>query len=195
MAPSKVSDTTEAPPAYGDAIVAAETNGTNGDNDVDLSAAFSNLRLHSQSGAQDVSVHLCLAHLKFLHTLHALKEDVGYTDGLWGLWDSRAGAEADAVFDEIKKTGMMPDSKEVDKEMLALSKIREKRWAIYVARAVDRYETWWKSLRGDMLQEEEMSFLAGERYMDFTSRGDQMVWTSLPPLGKSGKLLCLRCKY
>lgn len=189
MAPSKVPETNEAPPAYGEATVATEPTGANatGANDVDLSAAFSNLNLDSESGTRDVSVHSCLAHLKFLHALHALKEDVGYTDGLWGLWDSRAGVEADAVFDEIKKTGMVPESKEVDKEMLALSKIREKRWAIYVARAVDRYETWWKSLRGDMLQEEEMSLLAGDRYMDFTSRGDLMVWTSLPPLGESSK--------
>lgn len=27
----------------------------------------------------------CLAHLKLLSPLQALKEDVGYTDGLWGL--------------------------------------------------------------------------------------------------------------
>lgn len=189
MAPSKVPDASEAPPAYGEATAATETIDANATcaNDVDLSAAFSNLNLDSESGTRDVSVHSCLAHLKFLHALHALKEDVGYTDGLWGLWDSRAGVEAEAVFDEIKQTGMVPESKEVDKEMLALSKIREKRWAIYVARAVDRYETWWKSLRGDMLQEEEMSLLAGDRYIDFTSRGDLMVWTSLPPLGESSK--------
>ncbi|KAI1025293.1 hypothetical protein LB505_009619 [Fusarium chuoi] len=28
----------------------------------------------------------------------------------------------------------------------SLSKVREKRWALFVARAVDRYEAWWDSL-------------------------------------------------
>lgn len=72
----------------------------------------------------------CLAHLRLLYAFRRLREEVGYRDGLWGIADP----------------GEDPKAPEVPLE--TLSKLREKRWAIYLARAVDRYEAWWKTLGG-----------------------------------------------
>ena len=58
-----------------------------------------------------------------LSAFHALKEDVGFADGLFNLWDGRC-----------EKVGNVEE---------ALGKMREKRWALYVARAAERFEDWW----------------------------------------------------
>jgi Glycine-rich domain-containing protein-like len=69
----------------------------------------------------------CIAHLKFLTVLAHLREEISESDGLFGIRD----ASADAFGSEKQK---------------ALAKIREKRWGVYVARAVDRFESWFFSL-------------------------------------------------
>lgn len=38
----------------------------------------------------------CIAHLRLLHAFHSLKEDIGYSDGLFGLWDSAVRMEANS---------------------------------------------------------------------------------------------------
>ena len=137
----------------------------------ELSAAFSNLTL------PDVTVPFptadqCLAHLKLLNSFHTLKEDVGYTDGLFGLWDARC---------EIL------EGKERDE---ALAKTREKRWALYIARAVERFEVWWLKYLCSL---EESKRLEGKEmiktsvdYTLFMGKGRPRKWTTamLPPLGK-----------
>lgn len=154
---------------------------------VDLTAAFANLDVADHAGTKDVNVESTFAHLKLLHAIQDLKDDIGYTDGLFGLYDSKAGVTADAVFDDAKKSGTLPDAKvtDTDKEKLALSRIREKRWSIYVARAVDRYAAWWQSLGGERLREDVMSDPYDDRYAEVVNRGQIMKWTCLPPLGKS----------
>jgi hypothetical protein len=94
----------------------------------DLTAGFAKinltgLSLSSQAPPRTPEV---VAHLKLLHAFSNLKEDVGYKSGLFGL----------GIMNE--------DDEHADKELLA--KVREKRWAIYVARAVDRFEVWWKTV-------------------------------------------------
>lgn len=75
-----------------------------------------------------------LAHLKLLEALYALKDEVAYTDGLFGLFDNRAhGSEASVAGD--------PDA--TRRRLESLAAIREKRWLLYVARAALRYECWW----------------------------------------------------
>lgn len=66
----------------------------------------------------------CIAHLKLLTALHHLREEISETDGLFGIQDSQAD-----FFGSHQPTAKV--------------KIREKRWAVYVARAVDRFEKWW----------------------------------------------------
>lgn len=138
----------------------------------ELSAAFSNLYLPDIPG-RFPTAEQCLVHLKLLYSFHALKEDIGYADGLFGLWDERceilAREERDA----------------------ALAKMREKRWALYVARAVERFEVWWLK---HLCSLEECKRLEGKEmtnttlpYTHFMVLGVARKWTTamLPPIGKS----------
>lgn len=160
-----------------------------------LTAAFSNLSF-AASGRQEPQRDECLAHLKLLFAFQTLKEDVGYTNGLFDLWDSRAvnpdGSAAAAV-------PQGTDPREV------LAKVREKRWALYVARAVDRYERWWKAVQagavdaksewcvgsvgrqGRMLVESDFRSSTGLEYGRFTTSADRISWREdmLPPPGKT----------
>lgn len=61
----------------------------------------------------------CAAHLKLLAALADLRDSVANNDGLFGLYDSSADGFNDS-----------PNE--------ARARIREKRWAVYTARAVDR---------------------------------------------------------
>ncbi|OLN96095.1 Glycine-rich domain-containing protein 1-like protein 2 [Colletotrichum chlorophyti] len=67
-----------------------------------------------------------------------------------------------------------------------LVKLREKRWAVYVGRAVDRYVAWWRSFVPDMLREKDMVDPDEERKDRFEgfTRSEPMVWNAdmLPPL-------------
>lgn len=140
-----------------------------------LTAAFSSLRLSTQ---RDPDVDSCLAHLKLLFAIQTLKEEVGYTDGLWEIWDTRAGPKPDS-----EEAGSSKKSEDYVKDVL--SKLREKRWAVFLARAVDRYETWWMTLAGERLKEEDMK-IKSEKYLEFPDGGDDFPWTLdiLPPLGE-----------
>ncbi len=144
------------------------------------------LALAEDNSEQHVYVDSCVAHLKLLHAIQALKEDIGYTDGLWGLWDKRAeygdNDLDDGVSDIASTASMAPE----ERKKLILSKIREKRWALFVSRAVDRYESWWYSFEQEMLTENEMSTIESVRYIEFTTAGKPMMWIPkmLPPLGE-----------
>jgi hypothetical protein len=95
---------------------------------------------------------------------------IGYQDGLFGIEDGRSN-----------KVGL--DGEEIER---GESKLREKRWAIYLARAVHRYETWWKTLGGTPLQEVDMELVDCERYDRFPEVDIpmRMEWHELVPLGK-----------
>ncbi len=90
---------------------------------VGLNAGLRNLVL--DSGSSLPTVDLCIAHLKLLTAFHQLREDVATYDGLFGIEDKSVNS-ADP---ETRNT--------------LIAKCREKRWAIYVVRAVDRFERWW----------------------------------------------------
>ncbi|KAL8698090.1 MAG: hypothetical protein Q9201_006762 [Fulgogasparrea decipioides] len=94
----------------------------------DLTAAFS--ELHLLGNPAKPTPDQCLDHLKLLEAFHQLREDVATTDGLYGIHDSFVDA-------------IIPTEEETERAQLLL-KLREKRWAIYVTKAVWRYETWWK---------------------------------------------------
>ncbi|KAK4202939.1 hypothetical protein QBC40DRAFT_251640 [Triangularia verruculosa] len=119
------------------------------EDEVDFTAPFAGLSL-SNSGSNPTA-DTCLAHLKLLFAIQSLKEEVGYNDGLFGLWDSLVGP---VIVDEEKRRLA---GAEHDKTLETLSRIREKRWALFVARASERYEVWWKSLPGQrILSERDM---------------------------------------
>ena len=157
----------EAPPSYAvnDPV---NNDAPPGPSAEELNAAFANLKLSDTPPPFPTPDH-CLAHLKLISAFHVLKEDVGYTDGLFNLWDAKC---------EL-----------VDGRDEALARMREKRWALYVARAVERFEVWWLKV---LCQMENSQRLQGKemvannlRFMEFTRRGKVTKWTTsmLPPIG------------
>jgi len=76
---------------------------------------------------ETVSTDECIAHLKLIGTLADLRDVVSETDGAFGLWDITAPTTPE----------------ESNKRALAL--LREKRWSVFVARAVDRFESWFNA--------------------------------------------------
>lgn len=165
-----------------------------------LTAAFENLDL--TNAPVDPTVETCLAHLKLLAAIQWLKEDVGFTDGLWGLWDAHAGPidpvliarptkDKDVKAERDGEVESAMRERYRDKNLQTLSRIREKRWAVFVARAVDRYETWWKRLasatRDQRLTQRRIE-QSDPEYLSFPTDVEAvMVWTKdmLPPLGES----------
>lgn len=167
-----------APPSYGQPAGIAEppkysenapSTTTGGDPVDELNTSFASLKL-SQIPLEFPDADQCLAHLKLLSAFHALQEDIGYTDGMFGLWDAKCDMA------ENRDEG--------------LAKMREKRWALYIARAVERFEAWWLQVLCNMedcrrLESKEM-FEAVAKFAEFTKRGNVQTWTTsmLPPLGK-----------
>ncbi|KAM7184757.1 Protein of unknown function (DUF1399) domain containing protein [Rhypophila sp. PSN 637] len=146
---------------------------------VNLTAAFDNLNL--TGGPVHPTPETCLAHLKLLFAFQSMKEEIGYTDGLFGLWNSLAGPPENLKGLEEKT----PQERAQNKQLAALSRIREKRWALFVARAVERYEVWWKSMPAYPLTEQLMSENPSNYYTRFPiDAGHAMKWETnmLPPL-------------
>lgn len=139
----------------------------------EMNAAFANLNI-LENPTEFPTADQSLAHLKLLNAFYALKEDIGYTDGIFDLWDSRV---------EVYNL------ESVDRDK-ALAKTREKRWALFIARAVERFEEWWVNVlcrREDGRRLEGKEMLADNAmFTTFMYRGVVQKWTSamLPPLGK-----------
>lgn len=156
-------------PAASAALAAASTTEKKKAPAENITEAFSSLHLTDE--ALDLpNAETCLAHLKLLYAFRVLREDVGYTDGLWGVADPEEDPKAPEVPPAV------------------LSRLREKRWAVYLARAVDRYEAWWASLGGRELTIGDMEVEGSAAYgkFPFGGDGDGMVWDDnmLMPLGK-----------
>lgn len=156
----------DAPPAYTSAALSPETIG-------ELNAAFSSLDLASISDT--VTQDTCLAHLKLLHTFQNLKEDVGYTDGLWQIYNSRALVPNVPV-----------DGNEGENPERLLAMLREKRWALYLARAVDRYEAWWNTFPADPLREQDL-VENSPKFAGFVEYDSPQQLHYLPPIGKNAQ--------
>lgn len=121
------------------------------------------------------TVDTCLAHPKLLSAFDKLRRRMADYEGLWDIWNSRA--------QNANPSALNVDGRADD----ILAKLREKRWSIYVVRAVDRYEAWWQSFVPRMLLEDDMLATSStSAYESFTSTDQLMCWTTniLPPLGK-----------
>lgn len=160
-------DGNKIPPSY-DSTTQYETE--------ELNAAFVSLHLSEYPSDLPIADE-CLAHLKLLFVFRTLKEDVGYTDGLFGLWDTRCGKVDEK--DRVK----------------TLASIREKRWALYVARAVDRFQDWWTKVlcynKSRLQWKEMLTDSAG--FARFTEVQYRVNWEKkmLPPLGEYATYLLL----
>lgn len=118
-----------------------------------------------------VSPDQCVAHLKFLAVLADLRDSISNNDGLFGLFDSEAER--------------FPSSSNE-----AHARIREKRWAVYTARAVDRYTQWWFSCLPMSRPHVTMTDLENREYESIVDSSTQLVWSTdnMPPLGKMNAL-------
>ncbi|GKU07096.1 unnamed protein product [Fusarium langsethiae] len=156
------------------------------DQDLGIEAPFADLQI--DSAPHDPEPNVCLAHLRLLFAFEALKEDIGYHDGLFGIWDSRADGNI-----KVRENGDVEElptreeyTPDLEDKTKALSKLREKRWSLFVARAVDRYQTWWHSLPRDLssLTEDKMKDKDSYSFAQFVS-GPYVDWwktEALPPL-------------
>jgi hypothetical protein len=69
--------------------------------------------------------------LKLLEAFFQLREEVGNSDELFGIPNPDFGG------------ALATSASSQNDQALAQIKVREKRWAVYVARAVDRFYQWW----------------------------------------------------
>ena len=134
----------------------------------DLGSAFCSLKLSGLPPAFPKADH-CLAHLKLLRTFHALKDEIGNRNGLFNLWDWRC--------------------EKAENKHDAWAMMREKRWALYIARAVERFEDWWLKVLVHMepskrLEAKDMRS-TNLNFRHFTKKGRARQWKPemLPPTG------------
>lgn len=113
-----------------------------------------------------VTTDECAAHLKFLGALADLRDSVATHNGLFGINDSSADKFPDFTND-------------------ARARIREKRWAVYTARAVERYSAWWNTLP-DYGNRPTIETIQTREYDRLTVCETQVLWDEsyMPPLGK-----------
>jgi hypothetical protein len=174
QAPIQQTAPSDAPPPQ---YTAQEATPLNGPTLEEISASFANLTVEDHP-KNFPDTNIALAHLKLLEAFFVLKQEIGYTDGAFDLWDSRVPSAPE---------GKEEDPQAKNTRLEALSKIREKRWALYVARAAHRFETWWTSMlctyeNSQMLRQEDMRTAMFTRW---TGEGKVQKWTPamMPPLG------------
>ena len=142
----------------------------NDSNVADATAAFSSLNLDA---SPTPTADQCIAHMKLLEAFHQLREDIALKDGLFGICDSFADTKVTA-----------------QEKAELLVKIREKRWAIYVARAAKRFEKWWTDSvepNAQMLKQSEIPVTFKQKVHMGTSL--DFNCDNLPPLGKHAHLI------
>jgi hypothetical protein len=112
----------ESPPSY---YSTTDTSNSTGSHQVtelppDLSVRLTGLDL-TPSSAKLQSVDLCIAHLKLLEAFYTLRTSIADTADIFGI-------SAPSAQHSTEKS---------------VIKLKEKRWQVYVSRAVHRFETWW----------------------------------------------------
>ncbi|RAK80547.1 uncharacterized protein BO72DRAFT_370858 [Aspergillus fijiensis CBS 313.89] len=110
----------------------------------------------------------CAAHLKLLAALADLRDNVANTRGIFGIQDPDP---------EL----FQPDSKEANE---AWARVKEKRWAVYTTRAVDRYAAWWTLCAPASRAQPKLSTLKSTSYEKITTSDEPMKWSQddMPPL-------------
>lgn len=150
----------------------------------DITAGFANIKL-GYTAKPIPEPQECIAHLKLLECFHRIREIVGSTEGLFGISDSVIEASfGNAVaVEEVNKTRAV---------------IADKRWQVYVSRAVLRFEHWRKAvepqyqyLRLNDISTSRLSDAVRARSLKsdtFKARSQStpiVDENSLPPIGKS----------
>jgi hypothetical protein len=138
----------------------------------DLSQRLQNLTLSWPTpNSLPPSDHL-IAHLKLLEAFYNLRLSIGSQDGLFDI----AHAKGELAEDAATK-----------------ARVSEKRWAVYVARAVDRFEKWWfndipqirqRAIDSRLTTKEWMTNRANHSIVLISNPLSQFSKDTLPPLGK-----------
>jgi hypothetical protein len=149
----------DAPPSYSDVPSSSQPP--------DIVAAFAQLDLDRKE--RKPTADHCIAHLKLLEAIHQLREDVGGTDGLYGIFDR---------FAEHKAEG--------SERQKILTKIKEKRWAIFVILAARRFEKWFQTIEPEALML-TLSVMEQSAYSTHEKSKRPLLFTvdNMPPLGMS----------
>ncbi|KAA8647342.1 uncharacterized protein ATNIH1004_006034 [Aspergillus tanneri] len=126
------------------------------------------LDLSSNAGSPShttVTQDECIAHLKFLAALADLRETVANIQDLFCIYDPNP-----RVFDQL-----------IDE---ARARVKEKRWAVYTARAVERYTAWWKTCIPSSHSRITIQDFRSSSYGAITEWAKPLSWSQgmLPPL-------------
>ena len=130
----------------------------------DLTASFASLDLRRQHGTPTPDE--CIAHLKLLEAFSQLRDSIALTNGLYGLNDDLVPADASN-----------------DGKALILSRIREKRWAVYVTVATLRFESYFRSIQPQSVMITQSQF-EQDSYEEIINKGKPLAFSrdDLPPL-------------
>ncbi|KAL4781689.1 hypothetical protein BJX76DRAFT_359636 [Aspergillus varians] len=112
-----------------------------------------------------VTHYECIAHLKFLAALSDLRDTVTSNPDLFPIPD--------------------PTSEEFGSHINeAWALVKEKRWAVYTAKAVERYAAWWHACIPASRPPPTVQDLPSAEYEDITACDSPLSWTpdELPPL-------------
>ena len=161
------------PPAYSasDRNAPPNFNPDNAEIPPSLTAGFDKLRL---SHDQNLKREQCIAHLKLLECFYRLRQTIGRTDGLFGI--------SNAILVNLN------DGREVDDPKVLVS-LGEKRWEVYVYRAVDRFRRWRDAIAPEQVPMTSRQTAEGgslELLIDGSRRlpGLNITSENLPPVGK-----------
>lgn len=150
----------------------------------DITAGFSNLQLGT-STQNEPRPQECVAHLKLLECFYRLKQQVAGSDGQFGV-----SMDVVAQLDESAQVG---GSKFEDKNNEVLALLAEKRWQVYISRAVTRFSVWRDALEPtyDYYTLKQATDSKGEVLadrVDHTKAKPILLHTdNLPPIGKNFK--------
>ena len=127
------------------------------------------LEFRTLDPSKTVDRNQCILHLKLLAAFADLRDVISSIDGLFDLTDSLA----DQFVNETTKCK-------------ALVRIREKRWTVYTARAVDRYADWWSKTLPSAGDPVTVTAMKSTDYNKITRSSARLHWTTeiLPPLGQ-----------
>ncbi|KKY26810.1 hypothetical protein UCDDS831_g01089 [Diplodia seriata] len=85
----------------------------------------------------------CIVHLKLLEAFYNLRQDVETSEGIFDIATPTPPTEAPKYEKTAPDQENEPEDGTVDEELkYKIKQVREKRWAVYVSRAVERYEQW-----------------------------------------------------
>ncbi|KAL2814542.1 hypothetical protein BDW59DRAFT_21011 [Aspergillus cavernicola] len=107
----------------------------------------------------------CIVHLKFLAALSDLRDTVTSIPNLFDIPDPSA-QEFDSYINE------------------AWALVKEKRWTVYTAKAVERYSLWWNACVPASRRRPTTSLIYSAEYDNISACNSSMIWArdELPPL-------------